>query len=105
MLTEVIQDFVEDVGDSWSSLHQGVTWVLHMFSQTLSNQEDREHVSQELGDQGANEMPENRDILGFPPHGGNHIKRAGQCLEHSLTERIDGKALGDEGDRIERVIL
>ena len=50
-------------------------------------------------------MPAIGDILGFPPHSGNHIKRGGPCLEHTLTERIHGRALRGEGDWIQRVIL
>ena len=78
MLTEVVQDFVEDVGEGCLSLHKGVVYVLLMFSQTLSGGGGREHVSKGMGDQGANEMPAIGDILGFPPHpvrtskGGGH---------------------------------
>ena len=52
-------------------------------------------------------MPAIADILGFPPHGGNHIKGGGggARLDHMLTERIHGRGLGGEGDWIQRVIL
>ena len=38
MLTEVVRDFAEDVGDCWSLLPQGVTEVLLVFRQAVCNQ-------------------------------------------------------------------
>ena len=77
MLTDVVKDFVEDVGEGWLAFRQGVTQVLLVFSQALLNRGGREHVGQGVVDQGANEMPAIGDILGFPPHSGNNMEGGG----------------------------